>query len=305
MTRMLAGPLAALGLALAATTGAAFPITTCDTTIPTSQRGVLQADLDCHQVCSADPATSCDGLDPGDACAPGKGVCRASRLVVEHGGTLDLDGHVVNFVYQGAGALCGTSSAERGRCTIEGPGTLQGGKGTGIAGRSMDVIVRNVTISFTDGAITTRGHLSADGLVVPHDRENSVYAAKGMTLKNVRFDGESGLFTDGDVTCANVVLGPHGARIVAGGRVRGHHVTLGGYSDVIATNVVLRHVSSAPSPGPDGELGSQVSASHRLRLVDADVVAIESGKAPRLIRSTCDTSSVAGSSASWGVCTND
>lgn len=303
MVRALFGSVVALVVALGATQGAASPLTECGGTILADGKGVLQNDVTCHRRCSNDRSTICDDLSDGDPCGKRKGLCEADQFVLEHGATLDLNGHVIEFAYQRAGAICGTSSDERGRCIVKGPGTIQGGKGSGIVGRSMDVIVKNITISFTDAAISTKGHLVADGLVIPHDRENSIYAAKGMTLRNVHLDGESGAYSDGDVTFSGGELGPHGGTIVAGGRLRGNDVTLSGGGGVTARSIVLRHASSEPNPG--GDAPTHASASARLRLVDSDVASIESGRAPVLVRSTCETSSVSGSSASWGVCSND
>jgi hypothetical protein len=281
---------------------AAMQLTTCGGTIPANEKGVLQNDVVCGFHCYNDRSISCSFED--DPVCLGHGICEPDVFVLAQGAVLKLNGHTIDFAYQSSAASCGLSQHDtQGRCIIKGPGTIQGGKGTGITSRGMNVVVKNLTISFTDAAIVTPGKIVADGLVIPHDRENSVYGQNGVVLKNTHLDGEQGAFSDTDLIVDHVEIGPHGGGLTARGAVRGRDVTIDGRGAVNGNDIVLRGVTSAP--GVSNETASAVSATRKLRLVDANVVTIESGDEPVLVRSTCETSQVTGSSASWGVCSND
>jgi hypothetical protein len=292
----------ALAIMSASRGEATMQLTSCGGTIPANEKGVLQNDVVCGFHCSNDRSISCSFED--DPTCLGHGICEPDIFVLAHGAILKLNGHTIDFAYQSSAASCGLSQHDtQGRCIIKGPGTIQGGKGTGIISRGMNVVVKNLTISFTDAAIVTPGKIIADGLAIPHDRENSVYGKKGVTLTNTQLDGEQGAFSDTDVTVDHVEIGPHGGGLTAGGTLRAHDLTIDGHGALAAHDIELKGVTSAP--GVSNATASSASATRSLRLVDSNVVTIESGKRPVLVRSTCKTSLVTGSSASWAVCSDD
>jgi hypothetical protein len=298
-----AGLIIVLGAIGLATVGnAAVQITTCGGTIPADERWILQNDVVCQYRCSGDPSIVC-GYNGDDLCGRRKGVCEPEEFVLERGAVLDLNGHTIEVAYQAGGAQCGTSDADVGRCTVKGPGAFVGNKGTPVWSRRMDLVVKNVTIGYSDSAIFTHGRLLANGLVILNDRENSIYAETGITLKNAHLDGESGVSSHGDVRLENVEIGPHGSGVATDGEIRGRDVQIDGHGTLSARDIALRRVTTTPDPNVDR--APLLSASRRLRLVDANVDAIESGKEPVLVRTTCETSAVYGSLASWGVCSDD
>jgi hypothetical protein len=74
---------------------------------------------------------------------------------------------------------------------------------------------------------------------------------------------------------------------------------------IAGLDVSLRQVTSEPYDFT-GVANAQITADQRLRIAHSSVATIESGRRPRLSAdSTCESSRVAGSSATWGVCKND
>lgn len=276
-----------------------IPITACGGTIPAGQKGVLQNDVTCENRCTSDPNVLCSPGDDDGVC--GDGVCRADVFKLEAGAGLDLAGHTITMALHGDGAVCVGPAGPRGRCTITGPGTFAGSKGTAVASQSADLVVRDVTIDRCDAAISTAGRLRATGLVTTSGRENTVRALAGARLRDSVIAGDYGVVTDRDVRVDGVTMSAPGA-IQAGGRVRGHDLELSRYADVYGRDVSLRGVTVLTE---DFIAPPVITAERSLRLLDSSVVGIESGKRPQLPRSTCATSTVFGTSSSWGVCSGD
>lgn len=273
-------------------------------TIPASQKGVLQNDIACGFYCSGDPSIACEYNDEEDVCF-GHGFCVPEQIVLGRGATLYLDGHEITPAYQAAGVHCGIAAIDKGRCTVTGPGTIAGGKGWAVAAPSgMDIIVKNITVGGFDASFYTTGRLKAEGLVVPNDRENAIQALKGATIRSSQLDGAAGLLSDGDVRLIDVQIGPsHGGDIVAGRRFLGRNLIIHGDRGINARDIAIKQAISVP--GTHDQHGSYASATRRLRLIDSEVVNIESGKKPVLVRSECAKSTVYGTSETWGVCTED
>ena len=231
MKRAMGACLVALALVTASVAGAAMQLTTCGATIPPGETGVLQNDVTCEYRCSLDPTILCRE----DESLCGHGACRPERFILARGATLDLNGHTIRDAYQASGVWCGTSiNDNQGYCVVKGPGMVLGGKGTGISGGGMDVVVQNVTIGNTDTAIFTHGQIIADGLVIRlHDRENTVYGGKGVTLTNSHTDGESLIISGADMMLNNVEIGPQEGGLQAAGEVRGHDVRIAGSGSIV------------------------------------------------------------------------
>lgn len=291
---------AVLALGFATASGAAnVPITACGVTIPAGQRGVLQNDVSCQNRCSNDPSILCSPGDDDGVC--GVGSCRAEKLALEAGAQLDLAGHTITMALHGDGVVCLGPAGNAGRCTVTGPGLFAGAKGAAIASAHADLIVENVTIDRCDDAIWTRGRLKATGLVTESGRENTVHALGGVRLRRSVIAGDYGIVTDGDVRVDDVELSAPGG-IQAGGRVRGRDLQLSRYADVYGRDVALRRVLVVPEPFSEPPV---ITAERSLRLLESAVLAIESGRRPQLPRTTCETSTVFGTSSSWGVCSGD
>lgn len=276
-----------------------IPVTTCGVTIPAGQQGVLQNDVTCVNRCSLHPDVLCSPGDDEGVC--GDGVCRAETLELEAGAQLDLAGHTIAMALHGDGVVCLGPAGNAGRCTVTGPGLFAGAKGAAIASANADLVVENVTIDRCDDAIWTRGRLTATGLVTKSGRENAIQALGGARLRHAVIAGDAGIFSDGDVRVTDVDLSaPVG--IQAGGRVRGRDLRLSRNADVRGRDVALRRVTVTTEPSAEAPL---LVAERTLRLLDSSVAGIESGRRPQLPRSTCETSTVFGTSASWGVCAGD
>jgi hypothetical protein len=266
----------------------------CGATVPANERAVLRNDVECQFRCSGDPAVLCSYSD--DEPCRGLGRCEADVFRLARNSVLDLDGHTILAAYQAPAVVCGSSNDDGGRCIVKGPGLIQGGKGSAIYGTGMDVVVRDVTVSRFDVAIYTLGRLVAKGLVVLNDRENGIIAEGGVILRDVVMDGEWKISSGRDMVLDGVVLGPHNGRLEAVRAVRGRDVSVLGRRSIVARDIALRRVTAEPDAF---DIPSSISAERRLRLVDSDVMTIESGKRPVLIRTTCDDSVVAGSLDTW------
>lgn len=292
-----------LGLASAAS-AASTPITTCGGTIAAGQRGVLQNDVTCDYRCSGDPSIVC-GYGGDHLCnGTTQGSCKAESFTLEPGATLDLNGHTIHMAYHAAGARCGASADDTGRCVVRGPGTFHGGKGTAIEGGRTHVVVRNVSIENCDDAIKTGGRVVLDGISVSPDRENTVSSGGALTIRNSTIDGGYGMYARGDVRLENVVLGPKAAGVTTESTLRARDVTLHAGTGLGGRNIVARRVTSVPDP-LGIEDGASLAAERNLRMVDSDVDFLFSGLQPVLVRSTCALSFLYDGSSSWGVCTDD
>lgn len=280
---------------------AEVPLYDCGERIESGQRATLQNDVVCDFRCTGDPTILCGYLD--DETCRDHGACEPGHFQLAVGASLDLNGYSIDAAYQEPAIVCGTSDDVRGRCIVRGPGTIRGGKGSAVYSRALDIVVKDLTVSGFDTSIFTRGRVIAKGLVVLADRENSVYGGSGVVLRDVQMDGESVIQSGVDMLVDNVVLGPHSGRLQALGTVFGIDLTMIGQRSIEARDVHLRRVTVAPDES--GTAAAIIRADRRMRLVDSNVATIESGRLPRLDRSTCQRSFVVDSDASWSVCSAD
>lgn len=145
--------------------------------------------------------------------------------------------------------------------------------------------------------------MTVRGVEIIPGRENTIRAGRGVTLQDTHLDGDSGVYSEGDIRVENVEVGPHGGGLYADGAIRGRDLLVQGWAFVNGRDLVLRRVTTVAEPG--GFIAPVLSARRRLHLADSHVHTIESGWRPILVRSTCETSEVYGTTSSWGVCSED
>jgi hypothetical protein len=92
--------------------------------------------------------------------------------------------------------------------------------------------------------------------------------------------------------------------IIAARTLRGRDVVATG-GGVAGRDVFLERATVPDPPVLDLSTDAHVSATNRLVLRDSAGGRIESGKKPRLVRSTCGESRRVGAPGSWGVCATD
>ena len=297
---------AAMLLAPVAGSASQLVLTTCGR-VPAQVTAVLAGDLSCAYHCASDETKPCDLADPDASCGRLQDSCEPDTIALGAGAQLRLNGHTIHPAYQGDGVVCG-EPGERGTCSVFGPGRIAGEKGIGVFGRSMNVVLRNLTIDGSDAAVITDGKLMASYLQLGEDRENGLSAGGTMFLRNVSL-GVDGAHVPGNIFVSNVIVR---GRIEAGGDVRGSGVRLV-RKGITAKNVILSDVFGAYTPGQDGP--GSVVARERLRLTRSSVTGNEvydgvpdlvSGRRPELVRTRCDNSArYDDRSVSWNVCRDD
>lgn len=290
-----------VGLILVTQTGAAsgIDITACGVTIPAHGKGVLTADVQCEGRCAADPSIICDPND--EATCPDQGSCIRRHITLGRGARLDLGGHVLRHTYQGTAVVCG-GPGERGRCTIVGPGSIIGGKGTGISAGAMDVEVRDLTIDNTDTAVMTGGWVFLRDVELG-TRDELIRGGGGVRAVG-GIVGPAGLLSGGDLIAVGAGFRNVGS-LIAAGTVHLRDLTLRPNAYVAGLDVSLRRVTSEVD-GFTSVVTSRIVADRHLRLQHSSAGTIQSGRRPRLSAdATCERSSVAGSAATWGVCASD
>ena len=294
MTKKVVVTAAALLLGLTIPVSAAEPIeiAECGSRIPSGQRGVLVASLECDYRCVLDPSRICDP-HIGQSCSASGGECREQNTVLESGASLRMNGHTISFAYEGTAIRC--AGDEGGSCSIVGPGAILGGKGTAIGGGSLNVYVRNLAIENTNDAIWTDGRIIARTLHLGN-REEYLRGQKGVHLRDVVL-GSAGVWSGRNLNAYNVDAGS-GGRIEAEGRIRGRNLRLG-------YRVHGRDVKLSRSATGDRPSGTTVIADRRLRLRHTSVHTIESPTRPRLMASSCEKSVVTGTTESWNTCAED
>jgi hypothetical protein len=286
------------GWALSAS--AAMDITDCDVTVPAGEKAVLQNDIVCEAYCDTDPTIDCSGSDD-ELCGP-TGHCIEETITIGPGSKLDLNGHQIRPAYRYHGVVCG-AEGDVGSCTIIGPGGVAGQKGTGVISATLDVKMRSVWIDNTDVAVRCGGFLDLRDVRVG-GREDWIFAAEGIRARDVDV-GPAGMETLGNMVLNGIESGINGGPLIAAGKVKGKDLNVVGRSTISGRSVFLRNLTSTPEAEPPIDDIVTIEAVEKLRLVDSNAGTIESGKKPKLVNSTCLQSVVAGSSATWGVCTND
>lgn len=143
--------------ALAAPAAAAtIPVSSCAAEVPAHRTGVLTNDVACMRYCTAFPTIPCDPgcpLDPDDS-------CRAEHIRLGRGARLRLDGHTIVGAYNQDAIAC-SDDEPGGTCTVLGPGLVQSTKGSAIASATMNVVVRDLRMEGSYGAISTQGKVDA------------------------------------------------------------------------------------------------------------------------------------------------
>ena len=276
-------------------------VTSCGTHIPPLEIGVLRADLTCGFRCSDDPSVAC--LSDGDCPSRADNTCLGEHITLGRGARLELSGHVLTMAYHDYGVACDAPDTGYGSCTVRGPGTILGGKGTGVFSRAMSVRVVDVAIENTDAAVVSSGWVLLKRVRLGA-REEGVYGVQGVVARDVTV-GPAGISSGGDLVLRNVSVPETGGPITAAGVVRGADVDTFGFELIAGRHVALRRVRSRPAyPDSPDELVT-IRATGRLRLADSQVGSLESGEPPWLIRTACLRSMMAGGAGTWGVCAGD
>jgi hypothetical protein len=164
----------------------------------------------------------------------------------------------------------------------------------------MNLKLKNVVIDNTDRAVLGGGFVDLVDVRAGF-REDLISAAGGLRAVRVLV-GPAGVTTLGDMVLRDVEIGLNSGSLFADGSIRGRGVFATGEAVISGHEVFLRRLVSTPEP-PEELI--TVEAVRRLRLTDSNAGTIESGERPRLVRSSCLESVIAGSSGTWGVCAND
>jgi len=290
----------ALLLALVAGDASAVDVAACGVTVPAGQTGRLVQDVTCGWVCTSDHATPCTYSDPLEEWeCPTGGLCEAQSMRLGRNATLDLAGHDLRATYNQPTIFC-TDDARPGRCTVRGPGTIFAEKDRPVVGHAQDVVLRDLTIDNSYGGVETAGRISLDR-VQTYAGDGVIRAGRALRARDVTMTSGLRLESGGPMTLERV----HVARgITAAGTLRGRDVVAveGGVS---GRDVFLTRATVPEPPVLDLSTDAHVSAANRLVLRDSAAGRIESGKRPRLVRSTCAESRRVGAPGSWGVCATD
>jgi len=123
----------------------------CGGVVPAHETGVLQQDAVCRYRCSNDRSIVCE---PGGDPCPGFADCTPDFFTLGPDARLELNGHRTSLASEAVGVRCDRGNANA-TCSVIGPGSIVGGKGTGIFGGSANVVVENVVIRATDYSILT------------------------------------------------------------------------------------------------------------------------------------------------------
>jgi hypothetical protein len=286
-TRATALCTAVLLLALVVSEAAARKVRHCNATVGRNKVGTLAGSIGCGYRCVADPSVRCLVDDDGDAeCPLENSGCRLERIVVDQNAQLDLNGFDLFAVYHGGSPVV-CAGDRRSTCRVKGPGMVYAGKVSAITFTDgQNLVLENLEISRDYYGIVTDGSVRISDLTM--DCDGGILGRKSLRAKNVRAYSNCGLGSDNNVYLHDVRL--DGAW--AGGTLRGTDVTVG---RITGRDVFLTRATNVRRVHSDG----------RLVLRDSEVGEIESGRKPRLIRSTCTESRKIGTSESWGVCALD
>jgi hypothetical protein len=194
---------------------------------------------------------------------------RGSRIV--------LSGHTLT----GGAVDCRTNS----RCSVEGPGEIVGAAVGVWAGKRARL--SNVTV---------------------RDGEYGAFAVGKVMLENVAATGnvDYGVVAYGGIKAAHVLANDNGLGLAASLKA------LAG-EDITASNNLgngvdggALHIRGLVAQGNGGiGAGAVRGISLRDAVVTGNGIDVQSGKAPKLRNTTCETSFNSTIGGSWGVCTND
>ena len=289
---MAARTMVLLLLAFVVQRASAADVTSCDQQIPAGTVGTFQSDLDCSGSGACTNAAPCST----DAdCSSGPCVYSGDHgLMLGDRASLQLNGHTLT---NGA-VLCSRS------CAVAGPGTLSGGLG-----------IQALLNLRVDGPLDVQG----GGVVLALGRG---------TLTDLTVSGAGngfGIDIEGILRATNVTSNGNGIGIVAEQKFVGTNITTNdnAYGGIFALAKLRLTGLTASGNGfdPNKGRGGVIHSAERgpARLFDSTVtgnfykgttpVDLFTTNMPRLVRSTCDHSSVLEGTnnpfSTWGVCTQD
>jgi hypothetical protein len=241
--------LAAALLTIVAARVRAVDVTSCGQVVPNEDVGVLAVDLTCPGV----------GVVAGVLSESGRAKARV---------TIQLNGHTISA---DTGIMCNA------RCTVEGPGTIDGGiSGIYVSAYPGDLALRDLVIQHAEYGIGQGGRTVTLENVEVNDNEEA-----GLVLYSVR-----------RVTGSNVTVSRNGGWGIKADEAR---ITLTGLT------------------AEDNADGAVIGSKRRVTLTDSTLSGnafdVFSWRAPQLINTTCELSLGPNRDGSgvhtWGVCAND
>jgi hypothetical protein len=257
-------------LFLFSSTAAAIDVTACGQIVPAGEVGRLVGDLTC----------------------PESEIPDFAAVVLERDATFELNGFTL------AGELDMGVQCRSRRCTVAGPGTLDGNGIAVLLFPSTALNIHDVTISNADWGILAGNGPGLNGRVVIANVtiEGSLEVALGGKLiRAVGLRVRNTVPTDGLAVLADRLLGSD------------IEVTNNGSTGILARRIKATNLVATDN----GDQG--ILALERAILVDSTVtgnqadgagIDIESGRRPKLSNSVCGRSSDR-DGVSWGVCAGD
>lgn len=259
-----------LGTLMALTRSAiAIDIATCGITVPRNEVGVIQADM------------SCGG---------------AFVVALDHGATLDLNGHAISLA--NAGYIQAVVRCNDRRCTVGGAGTITctnvpGGYITGVGmSRGGRLDIRDVTIQNCDQGIWDTGTIGARTRVYATDL--SVFGSSYNGIEAEKLVG------------TNIVSNGNGFSGLAVEQVLGTNITVAGngalpplHSGITSFNGTVKVTQLNAFDNAQHGVEAKKVVLTSSTLTGNGFADISSKRLPRLTTTTCGTSN------GWGVCAND
>lgn len=260
----------------------------CGITIKRGQTGTLSEDVQCGWHCGSDPTVRCVVETPGDDpdCPLSQAdSCEPDVITLENNATLDLNGFTLTTVYGETGIVC---SEGPGKCTIEGPGTVLGGKSaTPIFPGDKNLVLRDLTIRRFYRVIRTTGTVRATNVALAHC-EGGLLGEKGLRASNVSLESQCSMHSGRDL-------------LVDGASSQGW---LGAGRNARLKNVFSAHVGGKNVFLTNSVAEARFDAPGKVVLRGSTVGEFESGLPPKVVNSTC-TRSFKPDDSTWGVCADD
>ncbi|MBY0274523.1 hypothetical protein K2Z84_04210 [Candidatus Binatia bacterium] len=289
--RMLGMAVCALAISLTVGAAQAREVKRCGITIGAGKTGTLVRDVECGYRCSTDRTVRCVferedyrcPVDPTQSCVP-------ETITLERNATLDLNGFDLTAAYGQDTIICAAGS--RSKCTLRGPGNFFAWKGRAITPNGREIVLQDVLIDRDYDGFSGARSIRASSVVL-RNCSSDMGADGAVRATNVYLGGGCGLIAGGDMFLRDVTIVDG---VWAKGTVRGVGVrsTDSSFGSVAGKDVFLS----------DSELG-RVEAGRQLVLRDSTVERITTGDEPALIRSSCDHSTRADGTGTWGVCSLD
>ncbi len=306
--RALAAAVAVAWMASGASAAAARDVKRCGITIAAGSTGTLVRHVECGWRCVANPTRRCRSDGDAHECPVAGDSCAPDGIVLERDATLDLNGFSLRGVPGRDLIRC--SDARAGRCIVEGPGALVAVGGRAMVGGHQTVVLRDLTVFGADASIETTRRVRMTGVELSAcggtpGLTGGVFGMRGVRATDVYVDSgcyvRSGadLHVEGGRSGRQYIAPFPGPSFIAAGDVHASGVLVrdGGFG---GRNVFLKAVRRMGRP-TSASLPDAV-ARNRLVLRDSTMGVVESGRAPRLVNSTCVASRNAATGAGWGVC---